>query len=173
MCDGEDWDPNETFKILLATDLHLGYCDSDPERGNDSLVTFEEILRKARSEEVDLLLLGGDLFHQNKPSPRVLHQCIYLLRKYCLGVRPVQFRLVSEPFDNFGHCTFPHANFQDPNLNVSLPVFSIHGNHDDPMGRESLCSLDLLHSIGLVNYFGKTTSLETIELAPLLLTKGI
>ena len=26
------------------------------------------------------------------------------------------------------------ANYEDPNCNVSLPVFSIHGNHDDPAG---------------------------------------
>lgn len=25
-------------------------------------------------------------------------------------------------------------NYQDPNLNISIPVFSIHGNHDDPTG---------------------------------------
>jgi hypothetical protein len=27
---------------------------------------------------------------------------------------------------------FPFANFEDPNHNIDLPVFSIHGNHDDP-----------------------------------------
>jgi len=26
------------------------------------------------------------------------------------------------------------ANYYDPNLNISLPIFSIHGNHDDPSG---------------------------------------
>ena len=30
--------------------------------------------------------------------------------------------------------SFPAINYEDPNLNVSLPVFSIHGNHDDPQG---------------------------------------
>lgn len=25
-------------------------------------------------------------------------------------------------------------NYQDGNLNISIPVFSIHGNHDDPTG---------------------------------------
>ena len=23
-------------------------------------------------------------------------------------------------------------NYEDPNYNVSIPVFTIHGNHDDP-----------------------------------------
>ena len=26
------------------------------------------------------------------------------------------------------------VNYEDPNYNISIPVFSIHGNHDDPAG---------------------------------------
>ena len=48
------------------------------------------------------------------------------------------------------------ANFDDPNLNVGLPVFTIHGNHDDPTGADSLSAVDILSTAGLVNYFGKT-----------------
>jgi double-strand break repair protein MRE11 len=29
---------------------------------------------------------------------------------------------------------FNHVNYEDPNINVAIPVFSIHGNHDDPSG---------------------------------------
>lgn len=36
------------------------------------------------------------------------------------------------------------ANYEDPNYNVALPVFSIHGNHDDPAGvRATRCPLRL------------------------------
>ena len=31
-------------------------------------------------------------------------------------------------------CRFPVVNYQDPNYNIALPVFTIHGNHDDPAG---------------------------------------
>jgi double-strand break repair protein MRE11 len=30
--------------------------------------------------------------------------------------------------------SFPPINYEDPNLNVAIPCFSIHGNHDDPQG---------------------------------------
>ncbi len=30
--------------------------------------------------------------------------------------------------------SFPAVNYEDPNFNVGIPVFSIHGNHDDPQG---------------------------------------
>ena len=85
-----DDDSEDTMRILLATDTHLGYMEKDAIRGNDSLVTFEEVLQLARKHDVDFILLGGDLFHDNKPSRRTLHGCISLLRKYCLGDRPCQ-----------------------------------------------------------------------------------
>lgn len=53
--------------------------------GNDSFVTFEEILKISRDEEVDFILLGGDLFHENIPSTQCLHKCLSLLRKYTMG----------------------------------------------------------------------------------------
>lgn len=61
-------DDENTFKILVATDIHLGFMEKDAVRGNDTFVTFDEILRLAQENEVDFILLGGDLFHENKPS---------------------------------------------------------------------------------------------------------
>ena len=47
------------------------------------------------------------------------------------------------------------ANFNNPHHNVGLPVFTIHGNHDDPAGVDNLSAVDVLSSCKLVNYFGK------------------
>lgn len=55
--------------------------------GDDSFNTFEEILQIADQKKVDLILLGGDLFHDNKPSPKCVHRCLALLRRYCMGDR--------------------------------------------------------------------------------------
>ena len=84
----------------------------------------------------------------------------------------MQVEFLSDPSVNFGHTAFPTVNFTDPNFNISMPVFSIHGNHDDPAGQGNYCVLDMLHAIGLVNYFGKCLSLDAIELSPLLMEKG-
>lgn len=167
----KDDDP-DMFRIIVATDVHLGYMEKDPARGNDSLVSFEEILEIASKNNADFVLLGGDLFHENKPSRRTLHGCMALLRKYCMGNKPIQYEFLSDQSVNFDHCQFPTLNYDDPNLNVSMPVLSIHGNHDDPTGQGNLCSLDILHTAGLVNYFGKTSNLEKIQLSPLLFQKG-
>lgn len=42
----------DTFKILVATDIHLGYLEKDAVRGNDTFVTFDEILKLAQDNEV-------------------------------------------------------------------------------------------------------------------------
>ena len=57
------------------------------------------------------------------------------------------------PFQNGDGC----VNFDDPDLNVGLPVFTIHGNHDDPSGEEDLSAIDVLAATNLINYFGKGT----------------
>ena len=162
---------DSTFKILLTTDNHLGFAERDPRRGDDSFTTFEEVLRAARTEhDVDLMLLGGDLFHENKPSLGCLVRTCSLFRKYVYGNKEIAFSLLSDPAVNFPTHALPMANFQDPNINVALPVFAIHGNHDDPVGGTS--SLDLLATSGYLNYFGHVTSLEDIVLEPVLLRKG-
>ncbi|XP_066985311.1 double-strand break repair protein MRE11 isoform X4 [Macrobrachium rosenbergii] len=162
----------DSFRILIATDNHLGYNERDTERGDDSFETFEEILELAVEKEVDMILLGGDLFHENKPSRQCLVRCMDLLRKYTFGDRPVLFDFVSDPVENFKHAKNPIVNYQDPNLNVSIPVFSIHGNHDDPSGMGQFCALEMLSTAGLVNYFGRTTDLNDISISPILLEKG-
>ena len=172
---GGDADPEDEenmLRILLATDNHIGYMEKDAVRGNDSLIAFEEILQLAHKHNVDFILLGGDLFHDNKPSRKSIQGVMSLLRRYCMGDRPCAVEFLSDQSINFGHTDFPTVNYEDPNLNISMPVFSIHGNHDDPAGQGNLCTLDILASAGLVNYFGKYTNLEKIEISPLLLQKG-
>ncbi|KAJ8256735.1 hypothetical protein COCON_G00188870 [Conger conger] len=165
-------DDEDTFKILIATDIHLGYLEKDAIRGNDTFVTFDEILKHAKENKVDFILLGGDLFHDNKPSRRTMHNCIELFRKYCMGDQPITFEILSDQAVNFGNSKFPWVNYQDENLNISIPVFSVHGNHDDPTGADGLCALDLLSCAGLVNHFGRSRSVEKVEISPLLLQKG-
>lgn len=133
-------DDEDTFKILIATDVHLGYLEKDAIRGNDTNNTLNEILKCAKTNQVlyesqidnsisnqihvylcllkitkfpqlsfcifvclqvDFILLGGDLFHENKPSRKCLHNCITMLRKYCMGDSPIQFNILSDQTVNF------------------------------------------------------------------------
>eukprot|EP01138_Halocafeteria_seosinensis_P013702 gb/GECG01013993.1/.p1 GENE.gb/GECG01013993.1/~~gb/GECG01013993.1/.p1 ORF type:complete len:584 (+),score=86.48 gb/GECG01013993.1/:1-1752(+) len=176
--DGDEPPPEDTLRILLATDLHVGYAESDHVRGHDSFSALEEILQTARQEKVDFLLLGGDLFHENKPSRNTMYRVMELFRKYCLGDDPIPFEIVSDENVNFGAASkhFNCANFEDPNFNIALPVFSIHGNHDDPSresGQQDLSAMDILEVTNLINYFGRHSNVEELDIYPILLQKGI
>ncbi|KAJ2450239.1 meiotic recombination, partial [Coemansia sp. RSA 2424] len=80
-----DGDSQHTLSILIATDNHLGYLERDPIRGQDSFHAFSEIMQLARTRNVDMVLLGGDLFHDNKPSRKCLHQALTIFKQRCLG----------------------------------------------------------------------------------------
>ncbi|KAF8607215.1 DNA repair exonuclease [Ceratobasidium sp. AG-I] len=174
--------PEDTIKIMLATDNHIGYNERDPIRGQDAINTFKEILELARKNDVDFILLAGDLFHENRPSRDCLYRTIALLREYTLGDKPVQIELLSDPDEGKADgITFPAINYEDQNLNVGIPVFSIHGNHDDPQGagpEGALCALDLLSVSGVINYIGKSDLSASddpnagIQIKPVLLRKG-
>ncbi|THH29504.1 hypothetical protein EUX98_g4702 [Antrodiella citrinella] len=169
---------------MLATDNHIGYNERDPVRGQDSINTFKEILQLAVKYDVDFVLLAGDLFHENRPTRETLYEVMALLREYCMNDKPVQIELLSDPDEGkAAGFSFPAVNYEDPNLNVGMPVFSIHGNHDDPQGagpQGALCALDMLSVSGLINYMGKidlpindADALNTgIAVKPVLLRKG-
>ena len=53
---------------------------------SDSFNSFREILEIALERRVDFVLLGGDLFHDNKPSRNAERRCIEILREK-VGIR--------------------------------------------------------------------------------------
>lgn len=46
------------MRILVATDLHIGFAEKILGRDEDAIRTFEEVLQIATREEVDFVLLG-------------------------------------------------------------------------------------------------------------------
>ncbi len=149
----------------------MGFEERDPIRKDDSWRTFDEIMQLARARDVDMVLLGGDLFHDNKPSRKSMYQVMRSLRQNCLGMKPCELEFLSDAAEVF-EGAFPYVNYQDPDINISIPVFSIHGNHDDPSGDGHFCSLDLLQVAGLINYFGRVPEADNIQVKPILLQKG-
>ena len=82
--------------MLVATDNHVGYNERDEERGNDSCETFHEIMRLAKERDVDMVLLAGDLFHENKPSRKSMNEVMRALRLNCFGDKPCEIEMLSD-----------------------------------------------------------------------------
>ncbi|OEU15774.1 DNA repair exonuclease, partial [Fragilariopsis cylindrus CCMP1102] len=192
-----------TLRILLSTDNHLGYAEDDNIRGNDSFAALEEVLFLAKEYRCDMVLLAGDLFHHNRPTRRTLYKTMDIFKRYCMGPGAIQVQIVSGSADDAtaavaaagrgggggggGGATNKntntnspfvrgYVNYEDENYSVDLPVFSIHGNHDDPSrdggNSELYAALDLLDVSNLVNYFGKQQDAKDIRVDPILLKKG-
>ncbi|QIW99044.1 hypothetical protein AMS68_004562 [Peltaster fructicola] len=162
---------DDTIRILVSTDNHVGYAEGDGPRSNDSWRTFDEVLRLASEHDVDMVLLAGDLFHENHPSRNAYMRVMESLRKHCQGDKPCAIDIIGDQTENFlGY--FNRANYLDQNINVSIPVFSIHGNHDDPSGADHTAALDLLHTAGLLNYYGHVQEVDKIHVKPILMQKG-
>jgi double-strand break repair protein MRE11 len=169
----ESGDP-DLVRVLVSTDNHLGYNERDPVRGLDSFAAFEEVLHLARKHKCDMVLIAGDLFHHNKPSRRTLHKTMEIIRRYTMGPDAVQIQIVSDQATNF-RSVHGTVNYEDEFYSVDLPIFSIHGNHDDPTregGTEMLAALDLLAVSNMVNYFGRQDAVDKVEVSPILIEKG-
>lgn len=123
----------DAIRILIATDSHVGYNERDPIRGDDSWKSFHEVLTHAKEQDVDMVLLSGDLFHENKPSRKAMYQVMKTLRETCMGDKPCELEILSDTSSEF-FSAGGKVNYEDENINVAIPVFSIHGNHDDPSG---------------------------------------
>ncbi|KEF54022.1 double-strand break repair protein MRE11 [Exophiala aquamarina CBS 119918] len=161
----------DTISILVATDNHVGAHERDAIRGDDSWKSFHEIMCVAKERDVDMVLLAGDLFHENKPSRKSMYNVMRSLRLNCLGDKPCELEMLSDESEHFD-ATFDHVNYEDANINVGIPVFSIHGNHDDPTGQGHFAALDLLSVSGLINYYGKTPQSDNFSVKPVLIQKG-
>ena len=156
---GQGDDPS-SFRIMIASDTHLGYLENDQIRGDDSFNSFEEILKVSRSKGVDFLLMGGDLFHHHNPSKKTIIRTSNILQKYVYGQKDHKYEV---------YCYEP--NFKNENLFVEIPIFIIHGNHDDPSGFENFSSIDIFSNKEM-NYFGKVNNYEKFDLLPILFIIG-
>ena len=147
---------------MVATDNHLGYYEKDTNRREDSFLALEEVLKAANDQECDFIILGGDLFHDNNPTKYTLNRTMRMFSQHVLGDNSVKFETLSESSE---------LNYLDKNLNVKMPVFIIHGNHDDPSADTNISAINLMQSAHYLNYMKCVISEDTVIVRPIVLKK--
>jgi exonuclease SbcD len=60
----------EVMKILHTSDWHVGKVLKGRDRHDEHAAVLQSIVRTARDEDVDLVLVAGDLFETSAPNPR-------------------------------------------------------------------------------------------------------
>jgi exonuclease SbcD len=78
--------PRQSLKVLHTADVHLGLdgyvADPHTRRYRDIIhQAFRTVVDVAIQENVDLLLIAGDLFDSNRPSADVVDFAIQELRR--------------------------------------------------------------------------------------------
>jgi DNA repair exonuclease SbcCD nuclease subunit len=69
-------------RVIHTGDTHLGYQQyHSPERREDFLRAFEQVIDDAIAEDVDAVVHAGDLFHDRRPDLNALHGTISILGK--------------------------------------------------------------------------------------------
>lgn len=91
----------DTIRILISTDNHVGYAERDAIRGEDSWKSFHEVMCLAKEKDVDMVLLAGDLFHDNKPSRKSMFNVMRSLRMNCYGEKPCELEMLSDGSEVF------------------------------------------------------------------------
>jgi len=96
------------IKFIHVADLHLGKKQYNlEERYKDFFRAFKWILNHATKEEVDFILIAGDLFDNKNINPKVLSDVFYIIRDF--------------------------KNECQEKLNRDIPLICIEGNHDNPI----------------------------------------
>ena len=137
-------DETHVFRLALSCGNHLGFCSKHPIRSNDSFEAFEEVLKKARHNNADMLLLGGNLFHESSPSQEILYKSIGLLKEHIFGDKPINYEII------WGKQA---PNYACENMNIDLPIFAIHGRNENASYNDGFNTLDVLHAGNYVNIF--------------------
>ena len=154
---------NNTFRIMIATDNHLGYQEKDNIRKHDSFIALEEVFSEALTRNSDFLLLGGDLFHDHNPSKYTLNRTLQMFNNYVIGDSHAEFDTITK--DKI-------FNYMNSFVKIKLPVFIIHGNHDDPSTDTNISAIELMQSSHYLNYITCENRDEKIYVKPVVLRKN-
>ncbi len=126
------------MKIAVIGDLHLGFS-YNTERRDDSFRQAEEAINLALSENVDIIIMTGDIFDSRVPSQEVLGRAMRLFLRPL--TKPSNVRLVD--LINKSKSELSGTVFN------GTPIVAINGNHDR-RGRGFTNPVQLLENAGLL-----------------------
>ena len=159
-----EFEEEHKLTFLVATDNHCGFKEKHPERGEDSFDALREVMEEARDRAVDFVILGGDLFHESVPSMKSIHRTCEIFKQTVLGEKEINFELSWK--DGV-------PNFINKDINIAIPVFVVHGNHDCPVPDfENRSAQDLIEVNSYVNTFGQQQHKDRIVVYPIVFQKG-
>lgn len=111
------------MRIGIISDWHLG-VDFDTELGKDSFTNLFSAFKQLEKQDIDLLLVPGDLFDVTVPSHEVLFEAISILKDFNIK------NYFSE-------------------IKAKLPILAIIGNHEY-RSKDYVTTVEILESLGFL-----------------------
>ena len=124
------------LKIAVISDTHLGFTPLGREK--DPLNNCKQAFQKAFDEQVDLILIPGDIFHEKIPKQEILGEAIELFSSVKRHMGKEAKLLISKTKDTENK----------PNQKIP-PIISIYGTHERRYS-ESINPVHLLEKAGLL-----------------------
>ncbi|MEK6807721.1 MAG: metallophosphoesterase [Nanoarchaeota archaeon] len=124
------------LKLAIISDMHLGFSLNGTD--DDSFDNFEQALGLALGENPQMILLGGDIFHDRIPKQEVMGKALELFSK------------ANKAYKNFPKITKQIKGKQAENTSETIPpIVAIWGTHE-------------------LRHFGGTNPVQVLEKAGLL-----
>ena len=111
------------MKLMHIGDLHLGKSLGDFDLINDQKFILDEILRDIERENVDGLLIAGDVYDRAVPSEEAVRLLDYFLNR--LSEMGTSVFIISGNHDSDDRLNFGRKFFTDRNIFISS-VFDGH-----------------------------------------------
>lgn len=126
------------MKIAIISDLHLGFA-SRSEREKDAFVQAKQAVEQALVEQPDFILVLGDIFDEDVPSPEALHDCFEIFSLAKKQKPSIEAEIIER-------------NGANKRLFLSsVPIFAIHGTHEY-RGKDHKNALEVCNAAGLLYY---------------------
>ncbi len=152
------------MKVAIIGDMHLGAFQAD-ERREDSFVQGKEAIELALKENVDLILLAGDVFDVRVPTQDILAKAMEIFQlphtadripsssaseKMLEAQRRAQTHIDIEKLIGKAEKEIPKTALN------GVPIIAIHGNHDR-RGKGLVNPVELLEKAGLLIHLNVAT----------------
>ncbi|GEM_PF-141817 len=132
----EHW-TGDCVKIGIFSDCHFGFGEGS-ERARDAVEQATQAMEGVLSHQVDFILLAGDLFDTNEPTPEAYHQAFEC---FSHANRAADSKVSIQKVLREGT--------QIPVLFHGVPIVSIHGTHEH-RPREFTNALEVLEQSGAI-----------------------
>lgn len=126
------------LRIAILSDFHFGFA-ARSERERDAFLQASQAIGLALKQKPDFLLVAGDIFDSDAPSPEAMHDCFEALSQIRSQKADVEAELVER-------------SAAVKKLSLShVPVFAIHGTHEF-RGKDHKNILQACDAAGFVIY---------------------